>query len=440
MLISSQDFSGRQSDVVFTRVAQASGAAIDSETRRPVANITLVAWRVAYREGVRSPELAETSKPTGPDGRFEFKQLTPGNYLFQIMPRVRGSARVLKKLEAEDRDRVDEDIDSSYWPGGADFEFAGPVAIAAGDHFDLGAVPVKQRQLYRIEAIANADPCRDGDKVLVGVRTPSQWAQEALGDVACGGKFLVTGFAPGSYLLNASVIRPEGRLAGVAPFEVGREAAEVAVSLVPGVDLALRIALSQDAHSPFPKNVEFRLFPLAGASGPTTNAMPKAKTDLHLKDFSRVDYRIAISGLSAAYCLKEIRHNGNVVPDNVVRLSDSAMPDVLEIELGDKPAAIVGAVTVDDRPVANPYVVAVRWPFSGNIYNSVIRAAGDAGGNFQIPSLAAGTYRVAAILGEAKDKLEEPGVMEALLAHGESVTLDAGSVQRVILKAADPLH
>ena len=430
----------RQIDFLLAQMAQATGTIIDSETRKPIPDVTVLAWRVAYREGVRSMESGGQSKPTDSEGRFEIASLMPGDYLFQVRPHIQGSQRLLKKFEAKDREQVDEDVDSAYLPGNTNFESSLPITIPSGARFNLGAIAAKRTQLYRIEAVANAGPCRDGETVIIGVRAASQRAQEFLGDVACGSKFLITGFARGSYLLTASLNRPDGRLTGVAPFEIRSEAAEAAVSLVPGVDLAIRAALSQDAHSPFPKDLLLRLAPIAGSPAPVVNALLNGQRDLHVKSLNSADYRITVSDLSAAYCLKEIRQNGSVVPDNILRLSDSAMPGLLEIELNDKPGVIVGAVTADDRPLANPYVVAVRWPFSGSIYTSVTRAAGDADGNFQIPSLAAGTYRVAAIRGEAKDKLEEPGAMEAFLAHGESVTIDSGSLHRVSLKAADSLR
>jgi hypothetical protein len=137
--------------------------------------------------------------------------------------------------------------------------------------------------------------------------------------------------------------------------------------------------------------------------------------------------------------IKEVRYNGLVVSDSTFVVDGS--PGRLEVILDDKPAAIGGVVEVDGNPLSKASVVLTSWPMpSDGMLSSLKKATGSASGNFRFGGLPPGDYRIVAVAPEAKDKLDEPGVLGRLFSSADTVTLSPGGFEDLHLKPADPTH
>jgi hypothetical protein len=138
--------------------------------------------------------------------------------------------------------------------------------------------------------------------------------------------------------------------------------------------------------------------------------------------------------LGGKYYIKEIRYNGVVMTDGLVRLTQGAPAQNLEIVLDDQPGTITGSVRDGDKPVSKPFVLVVKWPFSeGDVPISPEGLGADDQGRFRISGLAPGEYRV---IGLARP-VPFTQVSNQLLSRGETVTLERGGLQDLSLKLID---
>ncbi len=99
--------------------------------------------------------------------------------------------------------------------------------------------------------------------------------------------------------------------------------------------------------------------------------------------------------------------------------------------IDDKPATITGTAVSGDRPVANAYVVARRWPPNG-LTTGWAGGRTDADGRFQIAGLAPGEYRVIALRALTPDMSGTSPAFERALAAGAKA--DLGPMGTVSLK------
>ncbi len=84
-----------------------------------------------------------------------------------------------------------------------------------------------------------------------------------------------------------------------------------------------------------------------------------------------------------------------------------------------------------DRPVANAYIIARRWPSNG-LTTGWAGGRTDADGRFQITGLAPGEYRVIALRALTPDMSGTRPAFERLLAEGAKA--DLGPMGTVSLK------
>jgi hypothetical protein len=99
---------------------------------------------------------------------------------------------------------------------------------------------------------------------------------------------------------------------------------------------------------------------------------------------------------------------------------------------------ITGKVLVDDRPLDQPRVVIVPWPVRGNLYASVIETNGNSDGEFRIPNLPSGDYRIIAVDTWDAESLQEPYVLERALSRGLDVNLGPNAFKSLTLRPIDP--
>lgn len=434
----SKDHPSRELKLSLAQPGGLTGSVTDEESGQPVAGRALMAWQIVYHAGRRvgSPTVARTAE----DGTFAFK-LPPGDYLIQIAPRIRGRERLQVRVGERDRQQVDRDYEATYWPGKLELESAFPVTIGSGAVVSVGRLRVRTTPHYRVHASVEATGCGPEDLAQIGLRSSLQATTERLGEVPCGTEFLVTGVEPGTYRLSAYVEKSGSPISGSASFTIKDKAAEVSIPLARGVELEVRVVAPEGGKFDF-KRVRLRLRPVDGI-GPTSASLlgpPDAEGKFRIPSLEVGEHQIVVYGIGGAYgyCVQEIHYNRVPVPDRILRVNGQSMSHLLEIVVGDKPATISGTVGDADHRARRPHVLLAKWPVVGNVYNAVLTSAGDEDGRFQISGLSAGEYRILAVMAEDKDALDEPNVLERILARGEKIILSANGFQNVRLEPANP--
>jgi len=137
--------------------------------------------------------------------------------------------------------------------------------------------------------------------------------------------------------------------------------------------------------------------------------------------------------------VKEVRYNGARAADGVFAVYGGALDQKLEIEVADKPAGLTGTVKDGDHAVGEAHVVLVRWPVNPQDRRvSTTTTTADADGKFQLMGLVPAEYRYFAIRAAAKDKLQEPYVMDGLLQSAKKITLAANGMQTLEVEVVNP--
>jgi hypothetical protein len=378
---------------------------------------------------------------TGADGSFAIS-LPPADYVLEVMP-VSGQGRPQVDFSEKDWNKVDQDYHRTYWPGGRDLASAMPLTLTSGNTLDVGQLTLKKVPLYRVRGSLAAAGCPPGGKaqIAVGMQTAGRQSIGADAAVPCGKDFLLTRLAPGSYRVEAwiGVSKREDFLRASVPFEIVDQDVEIAIAMTRGVDFDARLVLADGAHRPDWSSFRMRVTPVGGIPTiPDVFGPPDSEGRIPMINMELREQRMTISGVGSGWYVKEIRYNGSPVPDAFLRIDPYAVAHKLEIVIDDKPAVLSGVVGESDRTVANAFVVAARWPAMGDVHTASRKVTAGDDGKFQIAGLAPGEYRLAAVAPEAKDKLDEPNVLERLLSGGQKVTLGPNVFQSVTVQPADP--
>jgi hypothetical protein len=415
---------------------------IDEETRKPVAKVPLAVLQNGYLSGTRRLIPAVGSRAeSDAEGLFTSSKLAPGEYMLQVRPESQQDGAVQLVFAKEDFDKTDSDFARTHWPGGKDLDAAIPVKLRSGDKLDIGTVTVHPTKLYRVKFSVNSASCEPGEMVQVSrvVRTGMATNQTNSTDVPCRGQFLVTRLQPGIYWFEFRTGKrklPAIERASVK-VEVVDKNVEAKAMLSRGIDIAGRFTVEKGASKPNWKKLTMLLAPLGAV--PIMSEIPAPPDEegrFQFVNASAREYRFNINGLPSGYYVKEIRYNGISQAPGWLTLSEGALSQSVEVIVDDKPAAVTGKV----KDGEGAQVVLVSWPPNKLDYRSSSRTAtADADGKFQIMNLPPGEYRCFAMrAGTERDKLEEPYVLDRMLAAAKKVTVEAGSGQAVELDLLVP--
>lgn len=437
----SADHPAREFQLALTRLGELRGRVID-ENGTPMAGLRLIVHPPA---STPSPEWANTVADK--DGYFTASKLKPGSYLVRIMPQ-RAALEAVLQFSADDSRIVDQDLETSEWPGGGEERSATPVPVNPGGSVSVGTITVRKAQYYRARVSVLPNDCQPGEKWSFAAIQPAVPKTPFIPtlDVPCTKEFLVRNLSPGSYLFALTSGRnTETNKWAHAPVEIARENADVVLTMFPGMDIDGRVTTADGA--PPPSSVKMRIAVTPDIQGfadfllfgtrPTT---PDARGLFQVKGLQGDRHRVTVDGPGGNYYVKEIRHNGLAAIDGLIALAPGA-PGQLEIVIDDKSASITGLVTNGDKAASEAVVAVVKWPVpAGESLLSLLRSvrgAADDQGRFRIDGLQPGEYRIVALPRDVAARLS-PESFIPLLNRGEKVTVERGSSQSISLKIVQP--
>jgi hypothetical protein len=117
-----------------------------------------------------SPEWANATADK--DGYFAAPKLKPGSYLVRIMPQ-RAALEVVPQFSADDLKIVDQDLQTSEWPGGREEQSATPVPVNPGGSVSVGTITVRKALYYRAHVSVLPADCQPGEKWSFAAMQPA---------------------------------------------------------------------------------------------------------------------------------------------------------------------------------------------------------------------------------------------------------------------------
>jgi hypothetical protein len=398
--------------------------------------------RVIDEDGQPVPDLKVTVQPLGQtpflatavtaaDGTFTASNLLPGPRVV----RISSSAGELEKIEphfsAGDLKTVDQDFETTYWPGGS-AEPAASIPVSPGATAGVGTIRVRKTPYYRVHVSVPRVECAPGERWTFSTVDSKG---EALGilprgprAIPCTSDFLVSNLRPGSYSFMLRKDEPAPGQWALASVNISNKNIEVALTLEPDAQITGRFIPAEGAALPPLNKIS------VSAAGGTPPVFADAEGKFILRNLKFPGHRIFVMGLTSQYYVKEIRFNGMPSFDGFVTLSSGAANQA-EIVIDDKPGVVAGTVTDGDEP-ADGAMVSL---FAQDPSQAKFGARTDSQGRFRFAGLVPGEYRAVAVPFAATRPENEEAVSQ-LAARAESIKVERGGATNVDLKLTDPSH
>lgn len=268
------DHPARERKFSMWRLGEVRGRVID-EDGNPIAKLN-----VALQAPSSSPLRGFARAVTDQDGYFAAAKLRPGDYMVRIGPQ-RGLPEILPQFSEGDLKIVDQDLETSFWPGGGDERSALPLPLSSGASLNVGTITARKSFYYRAHLSVQSGDCAPGEKLNFSVASTADTSGIAFPlPVPCGKEFLVRNLAPGSYLFSLSTGRPlpEKRLSATALVDVTNANLELALIMAEDADISGRL-LAADGATSAPGRAMITVTPVVAPAfqGQRTAADPAGK-------------------------------------------------------------------------------------------------------------------------------------------------------------------
>jgi hypothetical protein len=379
---------------------------------------------------VKAGPIAEIAAVTRQDGTFTIAQVPPGEY-FVRMSSYAGE-RLRTEFRPEEADVVDQDLETTFWPGGLSAPSGNGLIVSSGALTSIGTITIRKAPRYRIR-ISTHGSCPSGERMLFMANDGLNFTEDSLRleNTTCAPEFLIENVRSGPHVFTFSIGQP-GNWA-VLPIEVASRNLEADITFSPPVDITARLVAADRAALPPLSGLRVRtraldMILLTGGSP----VEPDEDGAFTLKSVMWPRHRIEVEGLGPKYYVKEVRYNDRFAEGSIFTPLAGGK---LAIVIDDKAAAIAGTVTVGDKPATDGTVIAIKWPIPEALNLRDDRPTGSIGqGQFKIAGLAPGEYRVFAVSRENWIKVQDIAVLKEFASRAESVRLGPSESRTVTLK------
>lgn len=448
----------RLSDVTLkmTRTASITGRVIDADGD-PAVFASILAFRIAYRDGgERKVEIVQ-SVLTDDHGEFRIFWLVPGKYYLSAMPieprryglplsfasRFGGAQYLASPMlgyrTLETGEVVEETWVPIYYPGTTDIRTARTITLEPGQNFNVGfSVAESPRRTLQVKGIVlneagqplplanvNLTPRRsDGHSVVLPQATTGP-----------DGRFIIHGVQPGNYLMyvtaqTGAVNRTP--LPGTNPNPVLLTAAlpldvspagipELTIPTVPAVSIPWQVTLEGSAATA-PPSLMVSL--VREPNLPTMDAVRPQSGNV-LRNVGVGDYRVNIFQLPPNAFVRSIRLGVQDVLKDGLHVA-TGVPDPLEIVLGAKGGIVDGVVVAGrDQRVSSATVVLLPDLSQRETRLDLFKkTTSSADGKFHFDGITPGTYRIFAWEDVRSGDWYDPEFMKAYEFNGVEVRLN----------------
>jgi hypothetical protein len=373
---------------------------------------------------------------TAADGTFIASDVPPGPHVVRISPRAAAKEKVELQFSAADLKIVDQDLETTYWPGGGSRPTAS-IPVSPGGSASAGTIKIRNVPYYRAHVSVPRVECETGEKWAVRAAYSGEVSLERPTTIPCTNYFLVKNLRPGTYSFTLGKDAPVPAKWAITSVDISTKNVEVALTFEPESQIVGRFVAAEGAT--LPPLDKLKVSTLGNARGPSA-VPPDGEGKFVLSGLMFPSHRIAVAGLTKDYYIKELHCNGASSIDGTVTLSPGAANQV-EIVIDDKPGVISGTVTDGDQPAADaevrlyPKVPPLGVSTVTNFGNSV-RA--DKQGKFQINELAPGEYGIAAW--QPPTVRGSTGIGYSAPARRPHPILERGGTVSITVPLSDPSH
>lgn len=415
-----------------------SGQVVD-EDREPIPDLRIV----VQGAGLALPGIVmggDAMTVTAADGTFTASDVLPGPHVVRISSPARQQEKVASQFSAADLETVDQDFETTYWPGGSALPTAS-IPVSPGSSANAGIIQVHKVPFYRVHVSVPHVECGAGEKWTLRTASSVELTLLAPRPVPCTNDFLVTNLRPGAYSFMLSSNSTEGAPGkwAFANVDISNKNIELALTLEPLMQIAGRVVAANGATLPPLSKIKVSV---GGGDAP---AFPDAEGKFVVGNLEFPNHRVLVDGLAKDYYIKEICLNGAASPGDDVALSPGA--NQLEIVIDDKPGTISGRVSDGGNPAVKAEVklypkdppttgvlsLAGVLPITGGTVRT------DEQGNFQIKGLTPGEYRIVAWQPPSAPRATGYGdLLPQLAARARSITVERGGTANVTLPLSDP--
>lgn len=478
-----------KNDIVMRMMAVASvSGRVRDAAGQPVAGVPVHLFRFAYDDKGDRKVQRVTATRTDDRGDYRMYYLSPGRYYMSAgdapgqsqenMGMPTGLEGLMFGAGYSTANRVTQSYALTYYPGVAREDAATPLDVQSGADLRGIDLLVNPQQSYRVRG--RVVDSRTGQPppqafVSIGVQNPDPTAGIMFFGGGGGlpnykpadGTFEIQNVSPGVYTVSANLPdSPQQRqpdLANMSPAEqnayfqamqaaeLGRPKAAASVNVVNadvngvllqlGVSSSLAGRIRVESTSPNPGNTDFIRVQLRGGapSDPMSGGGPQprpvaADGTFRIDNVWPGDYRVFVSGLPAAFYVKEARLGDEDVLNGPLR---SVGPDsrVLDILISHNVGIIEGVVAdAAGQPMPGAQVVLI--PSRNRERTELFRPVlADLSGRFTIPGVAPGEYTLAAWEVMEPNAFFDPNSIRQAEAGGKPVRVVEVSSQTVNLTA-----
>jgi protocatechuate 3,4-dioxygenase beta subunit len=434
-------------DLVFKLTPQGviSGRVLD-EDGDPVQGVQVMAMRWAYQRGKRQLVPAGGSGSTNDQGEYRIATLSPGRYFLRAQ-----ASRMMVSMGPErpgNAKKAEEGFVSTYFPNAVEISAAAPIDVQPGAEMRSMDFRLTKTKVYRVSgkvmgpdglparnAMVMAMPREDSGPggPAGGVMMMRSVSVAGGGNAPTPGIFEVSGLAPGSYILNASMM--DGNpLSARHPVEIiDKNLEDVIIYVNAGFEVAGNVKLESSDPNAKLSNIRVNLAGSSGGGmviniGGAQQGQVKDDGTFSLKGLSPDKYDVNV--MSSGY-VKSIKLAGQEIEGNTIDLT-SGVAGSLDIVVSTNGGAITGRVEASSGDAAQGVLVSLAAVKNKRDQFRTVQS--DQNGNFNFANVPPGEYRVYAWEDIESGAHQDPDIRKPFESNAPTVKVEEKGSQSANVK------
>jgi hypothetical protein len=325
-----------------------------------------------------------------------------------------------------------------YYPVGSELAAAAPIAISPGKKVEIN-LTLSPQPFYRVSGSINGyapnQPVNLQLRNSAGIPLPYNWRFDS-----ASGSFRINGVPAGAYTLHADAPDSRGHsLTASVPLTVNTDLSGLHLILLPTVTIPIRMSVTAsrtgaerfwEQENYFPAYVQLvarnaGLFELRYGS---QQVGERGAASLELQNVAPGTYSVEVNPNGPLYVQSATSGTVNLLESDL-SVAPGSSPQPIEITLRDDVAFLSGTVSLENQPLNATILAFSEHPSIPPRIQPTY-----SGGNFQLPSLPPGTYKILAV--DHPDRLEyaNPEAVKKYLSKAREVTLSPEQSAKIDLE------